>query len=689
MRLRKLAVLLLPVTLAAQTHSQSCEADGQTIEQLRQVDAVKSENGDRKALQLKFLDELLAQSPGNPDLHLRYQQIAGRGPGNGRQEMIARYQQLAAAHPGSAEYQYFYASALIDVDTPQAIRIANALLQSAPDFPRTHLLLANIYGWGKFADKPKAESETMAYFDQCPASLNHAALYSTTEIRTPDLCIKLARQLRERLQKETDPVQLENWRTVWDLEFKASSPAQHDRVRKQIAVDLAALSEAYPNGNARWLVFLKDAYKLAGDPAASQKEEQKLLAEFPKSEQARRISSERWYKQHPWPGSDPEKLKAYRQASLQRADEQLKLSPDSVEYLWSRFSALSGMDETPNSQLTAAADAFLAQYAKSQNMMFSPPPQLQIAKAFVKHKIRIEQIPSLVQQGSEASRAFNGPPSDRSPEDATKSHAEFENYLAFESASVLIDAARELGKPEIAQAAITKVESLKPEKPFQKGAQLQAEAKWAELQNRKLDALLFYRAALDTRAAGFKPPEKDELAENVARLRKELGGTAASQALWDARRQVTQTAEDGTWTKPVRDMKPWQLTDLAGKTWKLTQFEGKVTLINVWATWCGPCQAEHPHLEKLYSRLKNDPNIQIVTFNVDEEIGSVEPYMKEHAYTFPVLLASDYVNDMLQSLSIPRNWIVDSKGKWQWEQIGFGDPEKWQSEIAARLRTSQ
>jgi hypothetical protein len=601
MHLQKVAVLLLPVTLAAQTHPQSCEADGHTVEQLNQVDSVKSENSDRETVQLKLLDQLLAQSPGNLDLHLRYQQIAGRGSETGRQEMIARYQQLAAAHPGSAEYQYFYASALIGTDTPQAIRIANALLQSAPDFPRTHLLLANIYGWGKFADKPKAESETMAYFDQCPASFNHA-LNSAAAIRTPVLCTKLARQLRQRLQKVTDPVQLENWRTVWDLEFKANSPAEHDRVRKQIAVDLAALSEAHPNGNANWLVFLKDSYKLAADPAASQKEEQKLLAEFPQSEQAQRISSERWYKQHPWPGSDPVKLKAYRQVSLQRADEQLKTSPDSVEYLWSRFSALSGLDDTPNNQLTAAADAFLAQYAKSRNMMFSPPPQLQIAKAFLKRKIRSEQIPSLVQQGSEESRAFSGPPSDRSPEDSRKSHEEFENYLACESASILIDAARELGQPEIAQAAITKVESLKPEKPFQKGEQLQAEAKWAELQNRKLDALLFYRAALDTRAAGFKPPEKDELAENVARLRKELGGTTASQALSDAKRQVTQTAEDGTWTKPVKDMKPWQLTDLAGKTWKLTQFEGKVTLINVWATWCGPCQAEHPHLEKLYSR---------------------------------------------------------------------------------------
>ena len=62
MHLRKLAVRLLPVTLAAQTHPQSCEADGHAIEQLKQVDSVKSENSDRKTVQLKLLDELLTQS---------------------------------------------------------------------------------------------------------------------------------------------------------------------------------------------------------------------------------------------------------------------------------------------------------------------------------------------------------------------------------------------------------------------------------------------------------------------------------------------------------------------------------------------------------------------------------------------------------------------------------------------------
>ena len=43
---------------------------------------------------------------------------------------------------------------------------------------------------------------------------------------------------------------------------------------------------------------------------------------------------------------------------------------------------------------------------------------------------------------------------------------------------------------------------------------------------------------------------------------------------------------------------------MAGKTWRLKDLAGRATLINVWATWCGPCQAELPHIEKLHQMTK-------------------------------------------------------------------------------------
>lgn len=688
MRLISIGILLLPFALAARPNPEWCEANEVTLQELARLNSLTSGTGDTRVAQQKALDKLLVSSPGNLDLNLRYQQTSRRSI-KSREEMIARYRQLAAAHAASPDYQYLYASSLVDADTPQAIQLANGLLKSAPDFPRTHLLLADIYQWGKFEDKPKRDGELLSFFEQCPGSLNRGALGLAEQIRTPAYSAKIAKQLRARLQKETGPKALENWKVVWNLEFKANPPAQHDQVRKQIAADLAEITKGHLNGDAEWVDFLREGYKLAGNLPASQKEEQRLLAEFPKSKQSRNLSDEQWYQHHPWPGSDPAKQKPYWQASLQRTDEQLKIWPDNAMYLWNRFQALSKVDGMPDSELTSAADAFLAEYNKHQNFLMSPPSQLEIAKEYIKRKIRVDQIPVLATQAAAARSASRGAPSDRFPEDFLKSEAESDNYFTCEVASVLVDAARITGKPELAQNAVSRAENIKPDKPFIKTAQFEAEAKWAELQNRKLDALLFYRAALDARPTSSKPGGKDELADSVSRLRKELGGTTASQALWDAKREIASAAADDVWKRPTKEMKPWDLSDLNGKTWKLVQLEGKTVLVNVWATWCGPCRAEHPQLQKLYDRYKNDPKVQIITFNIDDEIGNVQPYIQEHSYTFPVILAASYAGDTLKVDSIPRNWIIDPQGKWQWEEIGFGDPDKWQKEMTSKLGVSQ
>jgi thiol-disulfide isomerase/thioredoxin len=64
--------------------------------------------------------------------------------------------------------------------------------------------------------------------------------------------------------------------------------------------------------------------------------------------------------------------------------------------------------------------------------------------------------------------------------------------------------------------------------------------------------------------------------------------------------------------------------------------------IALWATWCGPCNAELPELEKLYEQLTGRTDIQILTFNIDEDEGLVAPYMKEKGYMFPVLPSFSY-----------------------------------------------
>ena len=68
--------------------------------------------------------------------------------------------------------------------------------------------------------------------------------------------------------------------------------------------------------------------------------------------------------------------------------------------------------------------------------------------------------------------------------------------------------------------------------------------------------------------------------------------------------------------------------------------------------------AELPHIEKLYQMTKERKDIQVVTFNVDENPGLVHPFLKQHQYKFPVLLAHSSLAPCWTG-GIPQNWIVD------------------------------
>ncbi len=82
-----------------------------------------------------------------------------------------------------------------------------------------------------------------------------------------------------------------------------------------------------------------------------------------------------------------------------------------------------------------------------------------------------------------------------------------------------------------------------------------------------------------------------------------------------------------------------------------------------------------PHLQKLYERLENRKDVQVVTFNVDDNLGLVAPFVKEHNYSFPVIPAQFLVHRIVPSLGIPLVWIVDGGGTVRLERVGFGANE--------------
>jgi len=106
----------------------------------------------------------------------------------------------------------------------------------------------------------------------------------------------------------------------------------------------------------------------------------------------------------------------------------------------------------------------------------------------------------------------------------------------------------------------------------------------------------------------------------------------------------------------------FSLYDVEGKGIKLSDFQGKVVMLNFWATWCGPCKAEVPSMEALYQDYK-DKGFVILAVNVGDSKNKVEKFVAENSLTFPILLDwSKNVSRQFQVNGLPTTFIIDKNG---------------------------
>jgi cytochrome c biogenesis protein CcmG/thiol:disulfide interchange protein DsbE len=102
----------------------------------------------------------------------------------------------------------------------------------------------------------------------------------------------------------------------------------------------------------------------------------------------------------------------------------------------------------------------------------------------------------------------------------------------------------------------------------------------------------------------------------------------------------------------------------------LADYKGKVVLLNIWATWCPPCQQEIPSLEALH-KIYGDSGLKIVAISIDDAVSedSIRKYMKNFGMTFEVLHdASHTIEKTYQTTGYPESFVIASDGtirkKW-------------------------
>ena len=123
-----------------------------------------------------------------------------------------------------------------------------------------------------------------------------------------------------------------------------------------------------------------------------------------------------------------------------------------------------------------------------------------------------------------------------------------------------------------------------------------------------------------------------------------------------------------------------------GATYTLSELRGQAVLVNLWATWCPPCRAEMPTLEKIYHEYKDQGFIVLaIDLTYQDDPFAVVPFTKEYGLTFPILLdETGDVGSAYQLRSLPSSYFINRDGIIQ--EVVIGGP---MSEALLRTRIEQ
>jgi peroxiredoxin len=120
----------------------------------------------------------------------------------------------------------------------------------------------------------------------------------------------------------------------------------------------------------------------------------------------------------------------------------------------------------------------------------------------------------------------------------------------------------------------------------------------------------------------------------------------------------------------------FEITQLDGKKFSLKEQRGKVVLVNFFATWCGPCVAEMPHLESQIWQKQKDKKFAFISIGREHTADELKPFRAQHKLTFP--MAGDPAREvygLYAEAYIPRTLLIDSTGRIVRQVVGYEEAE--------------
>src|SRR5215467_6433779 len=124
---------------------------------------------------------------------------------------------------------------------------------------------------------------------------------------------------------------------------------------------------------------------------------------------------------------------------------------------------------------------------------------------------------------------------------------------------------------------------------------------------------------------------------------------------------------------PAASAPDFALRSLEGPNLRLQEQRGRVVMVNFWATWCGPCRVEMPHLARLYDKYKAS-GFQLFGVNIDEDPRQAAAVATKLGLRFPVLLDTEKKVSKLYDLStMPSTVLIDRDGRVRYIHRGYRD----------------
>ena len=129
----------------------------------------------------------------------------------------------------------------------------------------------------------------------------------------------------------------------------------------------------------------------------------------------------------------------------------------------------------------------------------------------------------------------------------------------------------------------------------------------------------------------------------------------------------------------------FSLTDLQGRKLSLAEYKGKVILLDFWASWCVPCQAEIPRFIE-WQKKYGPQGFQVIGLSMDDDKKPAQAFARRYKLNYPVAMGSEKIAESYGGvLGFPANIIIDRQGRVVAKHVGETDLNDLETEIKAAL----